>query len=282
MISYRELREISLDFRRLSSNLLNATHENADVQLERFKKYIDSTPFIRDKIAATINGVSFDYTQCFIREEGESWSCIRIPADEACHIKSMYDYLTHIHESENGVYLHARAYSRKSKFNEMIQEFMSDAFKPLIDFVIDSISKEMILLEEERRFAAAPVTQSIGTVYGTVNQQGAGNITSYNTTNASAEEITELIAKIMPALDYIQGVSQDAIDDVKDDLDSVAEQIVSTVPKKNRLQKALVGIKKFASDCGMKLAVNLATGKITELDWADAIERIEQFISTIG
>ena len=52
MISYRELREISLDFRRLSSNLLNATHETADVQLERFKQYIDTTPFVQEKIAA--------------------------------------------------------------------------------------------------------------------------------------------------------------------------------------------------------------------------------------
>ena len=32
----------------------------------------------------------------------------------------------------------------------------------------------------------------------------------------------------------------------------------------------------------MKLAVNWATGKITEMDWAEAIEKIEQFVSTLG
>ena len=61
MISYRELREISLSFRRLSSNLLTATHTNVDVQLERFKKYIDSTPFINVCIASFIKSVESMY-----------------------------------------------------------------------------------------------------------------------------------------------------------------------------------------------------------------------------
>ena len=45
MISYRELRTLSLDFRRISSNLLNSDDDNADVNMIRFKKFIDETPF---------------------------------------------------------------------------------------------------------------------------------------------------------------------------------------------------------------------------------------------
>lgn len=281
MISYRELREISLDFRRVSSNLLNATYENADVCLERFKNYIDNTPFIKNKIGAATFGVDFDFTQCFVSELG-GWHGIRIPTDEASHVKAMYDYLDHIVNGDRNVLSIARDYSRKTKFNEIIEGFMGDSFKPLIDFINDSISKEMILLEEERKISAAPVTQHIGAVYGTVNQQGTGIITSYNTTNASTMELLELINKIIPSLDHIQDVTKDLIDDVRDDLDSVTEQISSPMPKKNRLQKAMTGIKQFVSSCGMKLAVNWATGKVSEMDWAELIEKIEQVISGLG
>ena len=37
-----ELRKLSLEFRRLSSNLLNSTGGTADVNLSRFLKFIDS------------------------------------------------------------------------------------------------------------------------------------------------------------------------------------------------------------------------------------------------
>ena len=282
MISYRELRAISLDFRRLSSNLLNTTYETADVQLERFKKYIDATPFIQEKIAATTKEVEFDFARCFVREQCEGWMKIQVPVSESCHIKAMYDYIVEIQTDKGGVFRHARAYSHKSKFNEMVQDFLNDAFKPLIDFINDAISKEMILLEEEQKVALPAITQNISAFYGTFNQQGSGSITSYNTTNTSVTDIVELINKILPSLDYVQGVCQDAIDDIKDDLESITEQIVAPIPKKNRLQKALAGIKKFASDFSMKLAVTWATGAVTNTDWSDIIARLESFISAIG
>lgn len=282
MISYRELREISLDFRRLSSNLLNATHETADVQLERFKQYIDTTPFIQEKIANITNAVDFDHTQCFTRENGGGWIDIQIPASEHCHVKAMYDYITEIQADKGGVFKHARGYSRKTKFIEMVQEFLSDAFKPLVDFINDTISKEMILLEEERRITQPPITQHFGAFYGTFNQQGSGSITSYNTTNASVADLIEILDKILPSLDHIQDVPQDVIDDIKDDLESVTEQIVAPNPKKNRLQKALAGVKKFASDFAIKLAVTWATGTVTSTDWDVVIEKLQAFISTLG
>lgn len=140
------------------------------------------------------------------------------------------------------------------------------------------------LIPEEMLQKEVPpsIVQTINSFYGTLNQQSAGSIVSYNTTYASPAELGELIARIKPALDYIQGISPDTIDNIKDDLDSISEQIISTAPRKNRLQKALAGIKKFASDCGTKLAVNLATETITGLDWANLINKIEQFISTLN
>mgnify|MGYP001625095585 FL=1 len=49
-------------------------------------------------------------------------------------------------------------------------------------------------------------------------------------------------------------------------------------PKKNRIGKALVGIKKFAGDFSMKLAVTLAAGAVTEADWGMLLQQLENFI----
>lgn len=154
------------------------------------------------------------------------------------------------------------------------------------DVLISSLHRmakgKLILQETLPKESPITVIQAIGRVYGTANLQGEGHITSYNITNVSSVEIVELINKIIPSLDHIQDVPKDIIDDVRDDLDSVTEQISSDIPKKNRIQKALTGIKKFVSDCGMKLAVNWATGKVEAVDWAELIEKIERFISGLG
>jgi hypothetical protein len=47
------------------------------------------------------------------------------------------------------------------------------------------------------------------------------------------------------------------------------------------MQKALAGIKKFAGDFSMELAVTLAAGAVTGADWNLLIQKIEQFVGQI-
>ena len=49
-------------------------------------------------------------------------------------------------------------------------------------------------------------------------------------------------------------------------------------PKKNRIGKALVGIKKFASDFSKELVVTLAAGEVTGADWGMLLQQLENFI----
>lgn len=96
----------------------------------------------------------------------------------------------------------------------------------------------MILMEEQK---PSGLTQNIGAVYGTVNQQGGGTINNETTVLAgNAEQIAEiegLIEKILPLLDDIPDIPEDATDDVKDDLESVKEQINTPAPKKKKTTK---------------------------------------------
>lgn len=280
MITYRELREISLSFRRLSSSFLNSSDNDAAVLIQRFKKYIDETPFISELIQHTISGVEYDYHECFKSNVHGGWSEVVPPVDESCHIKAMYDYLSAIIENNCNVRGAAMSYLHTNgKFDEIIQNFLDKSFKPLIDFINDAISKEMILVEEER---TPMFTQKIENVYGTVNQQGSGTINSTTFAfPAQAEEILGLLNKILPSVEVIDGIPKSVLEDVKDDLLSVEEQVKSPSPKKNRLQKAITSIKKFLGDFTSKVAVTYAASSISRIDWDILISKVEEYIALL-
>lgn len=164
------------------------------------------------------------------------------------------------------------------KINDNIQSFLEMAFKPLIDFINDQLSMEMIVLDEEAKaMGGNTYIQNIETVNGSASQQNSGVINTYNTTNDTSSML-ELINKLLASLPEIQGVDAEKIENVKDDLEMVQEQLKTDNPKKNRIGKALVGIKKFVGDFSMKLAVTLAAGAVTGADWNILLQQVENFI----
>lgn len=283
MTTYTELRKISLEFRRLSSNLLRSDRDNSDVALARLMKYIETTTFISDTLHNAIDGLEFDFKQCFLIE-GSGWHGISIPEDEMCHLKAQYDYMNYImNDEKRSVCNEAFQYPHSSKhWADIIQEFLDFAIKPMIDYINDAISTEMIIIEEEEKRKQPSIVQNIGTNYGTMNAQGSGSIVSTNNTSVVMNDINELLSKILPSIEVLQDISDDEKDSIKDDLESIQEQINAKEPKKSRLQKALAGVKKFAGDFSMKLAVTLAAGAVTGSDWSLLIQNIEQFISQIA
>lgn len=283
MITYTELRRVSLDFRRLSSIFMNSTDDNAATMIQRFKRFIDNTPCIAKIISDAIYTVDYDWRNSFGASDHSGWYEIDVPVDEACHVKAMYDYLDYIIDNGSnvlGVAMHY--YHAKMKYDEIIQHFIDIAFKPLIDFINDAISKEMILMEEQK---PTTITHSIGTVYGTVNQQGSGTINSETTVLMGNMEqiadIGELIDKILSHIDDIADIPKEAVESVKDDLESIKEQINTPAPKKKRLQKAVDGIKKFFGDFCPQFAASLAAYTITTTDWNAVISAVESLISSL-
>ncbi len=136
-----ELRRLSLEFRRVSSNLLNSTDDTADINLSRFLKFIDGNELISGLIEDKISGVDYDFKECYaIGCSG--WANFNPPEDEACHIKAQYDYLLFINNEDRGnVRGQAMRYCWSSrKINDNIQSFLDMAFKPLIDFINDYLS----------------------------------------------------------------------------------------------------------------------------------------------
>lgn len=278
MSEYRELRTISLDFRRISSNLLSSDNGNADVNLHRFMDYIEKTPFIHDCVHSVVDQVEYDFQTCF-PTHSFGWANMSIPVDENCHIKAIYDYMRYILDTpEMNVLGQAMQYLWKkgATYTDIIQKFLDNIVKPLINFINDEISKEMILLEDEKKVTS--MNQSIGTVNGPVIQQGNGSITLNTKNGVSATDLNSLIEKLISSLSAINDVASDEIESVKDDLESLQEQIYSPAPKKNRMQKALAGIKKFVGEVLSKASVSIVTSAATGTDWTTLIQQAEIFI----
>lgn len=277
MSELSDLRKISLSFRRVSSNLLNSDRDNAEVNLIRFINYIDETPLLHKIIWDAINGIEFNFEECFITSDYGRLD-IKIPVDEKKHLKAQYDYAKAMIDSESRTVHSETMKAYRGISDDKYQAFLTDSLKPMIDYINDQISMEMILAEDSAK--PIPLVQNFGDNYGTFNNQSSGTINSQNILNMN-KDILHLLDRIIASLDSIEDVPQEDIDDVKDDLESITEQINSTMPKKSRLQKALNGIKKFASDFAMKLGVSLATGAVTTMDWSQFIDLIENYIKNI-
>lgn len=280
MSELKQLKLLSLDFRRKSSQLLNSDQHDADVNLCRFVDFIENTPMLHNIVHDVVDVTEFDFKECFLIDGG-SWIGIQVPIDEKKHIKAMYDYANYIanSETESIVYQAQRYPCSSSKWSEIIQNYLNDAIKPLIDFINDSISKEIILMQQEEN--AVSMTQNIGTVNGNVVQQQHGNVNITNQTGISSEDLNGLIEKIMASLPEIKDVDTEEVDSVKDDLESLQEQIQSPTPKKNRMQKALNDVQKFFSDFGMKVAVTVAAKVVTSQDWTALIQQAQLFIGNL-
>lgn len=280
MNELKQLKLLSLDFRRKSSQLLNSDQHDVDVNLCRFVDFIESTPLLNNIVHSVVDVTDFDFKECFLIDGG-GWIEIQVPIGENKHIKAMYDYANYIANSENeSIEYQARRYPCSSKkWSEMIQNYLNDAIKPLIDFINDSISKEIILVQQEGNIVS--MTQNIETVNGNVVQQQRGKVNITNQTGIPGEDLKDLIEKIMASLPEIKDVDTEEVDSVKDDLESLQGQIQSPTPKKNRMQKALNGVQKFFSDFGMKVAVTVAAKVVTSQDWTALIQQAQLFIGNL-
>lgn len=279
MSDYTEMRQRSLTFRRISSNLLQSDSDNADVNLVRFAKFIDEDPYIHKLIHEKIDSVEFDFTDCFPVNQVNGWRETCIPEDEVCHLKAQYDYIQYILPLNGdrvlGQAMHYLWGSRK--YDDMVQDFLEMAFKPMINYITDAMSMELIMMEENKQSTA---TMNINTVNGNAFMQtGSGTINATTNISTQATELVALIDRILPELDNIKDAPPEEIESVKDDLESLKEQALAENPKPSRMKKAVAGIKKFGRDVMVKLLVSLASNAILKTDWPALEQQATAFIS---
>ncbi len=140
----KELRKISFEFRRISSDMLNSISDDNNVYLIKFRKFIEDNKIIKDYIDLKIKYSTIDWKKSFI-EEDCGYKSVIIPANENDHIKAMYDYLlvmTDRNKSLNGEAFDFHL--GRCKVNERIQFYLNRIFLPLVHYINDFLIEEML------------------------------------------------------------------------------------------------------------------------------------------
>jgi hypothetical protein len=274
MSKLKEYKRLSMEFRRVSSNLLRSEYSDENLYVIRFKEYIDNSTVIKDMISKSICDSDYSFEDCFYKVDTQGWQEIKPPTKESDHIKAMYDYIDYI--VSNSISIESLAmnlYHGSSKRTEIIRAFIDRAFLPLINFITDSLSTQIMLLEEVNKVS---VSQHIEKNYGTANAAHS-NIESINIiNNPDIDDILKLIVEIKALIPENQ-MDDELTENLSDDLDIVEEQIQSEKPRKARLKKAYKGVMSFlakskdAALLGTKLFVVLPA----------FIEKLHEFIEKL-
>ncbi|MCK9479757.1 MAG: hypothetical protein M0R40_09730 [Firmicutes bacterium] len=274
-----ELKNTSLEFRRISSNFLRSAFQQERVQLLRFRNYIKGNVAITNIIERKIADSAYDCELFATSDSG--YGCnnqLNIPIDEGDHVKAMVAFLNELAADEStnilGIAM-AFNFSSSRKFIDQIQAFYEKAFKPLIDFIIDELNKEIMVMETQNPKNGTQINQNIQNNYGTANAGegiNSNNIVTLNDLHQIENLITLLRTEILGC-----AATQDEKDMVLDDLEIIDEQVKSDEPKPSRLKKALTGIKGFVA--GATTGATTATTLITA---ANALyQKVEPIISAI-
>ena len=127
-MNMEDLRKISFEFRRVSSDMLNSITDDNNVYLIKFREFIDDNKIIKDYIDSKVKYSSIDWKKSFI-EEDCGYKSVIIPKNKNDHIKAMYDYLvvmTDRNKSLNGEAFNFHL--GRCKVNERIQFYLNRVF----------------------------------------------------------------------------------------------------------------------------------------------------------
>lgn len=272
----------SIKFRRVASNFLNSTRDNCDVNLERLFGYIETSVYVREIVHGVVDDVDFDFRSCF-PSHASDWREMVIPQKPEDHLKAQYDYMKYICTNdkvnvENEAFHY---YYGMKKINDMIQSFAESAFKPMIDYIVDALAEKTILAEAENPHSTGTY---IHNMQGAVIANNTGSIQINQTINPDAEKLLQMIQAAVPILSD-SGDTSETLESIKDDLDSITEQLQSEHPKKSRVRKALDGIKSFADDVCSDTASTALSGALmaaaSKIDWNAMIQLGSNLLSQL-
>ena len=145
-----DLRKISFEFRRISSDMLNSITDDNNVYLIKFKEFIQNNKIIKDCIDSKVKYSTIDWKKSFIQEDC-GYKSVIIPTNKNDHIKAMYDYLIFMTDSNKS--LNGEAFNfhlGRCKVNDRIQFYLNRVFLPLIHYINDYLIEEMILYTKDK------------------------------------------------------------------------------------------------------------------------------------
>lgn len=273
--SLNDYKSISMKFRDKSSNLLTTDHVDSELNLRRFKNFIDKTPIIKEIINAEIKYSDYDYKKEFFGVEN-GWKYFNIPENEADHIKAIYEYMLELCAKKDLDFISLTYLSyyviNENGYDNKIGIFIKKLFKPLIDFVISKLNERVLYMEKKSN----SVVNNIGVNHGTVNTTNSGGIINSTQIN-NANEIDKLVKELKPIINDNQDLKSEDRENLIDDLEVVEEQINSEIPKRLRIKKAFTNIINFSK----VLPEGLETGSNIFIKLQEFIDKSKSFFESL-
>lgn len=232
IIEEKELKKISLGFRRVASRLLNTEFRDGINNLKRFINYIDSTTIIKDFIEK--NTVKEYDIEQIIKARGFNEK-FNIPCEKEEEISFTYQLLKYMVENVNDYGAFAMGYSFSNKFQDMADSFNDEVVKPFVNHIIEYLEVIKIDMGIDEK---AKIDISISDINGSqINvAQGKSTINAvYNGTESDIDQIRELTETIFNLL-KTEDVSGEILDETEEILDTINEEVSSEKPKKSILK----------------------------------------------
>ncbi|MCI9110487.1 MAG: hypothetical protein HFH47_01590 [Bacilli bacterium] len=268
----KEYRKVSHAFRRVASDMLTTDANDGNIKLIRFRRFIQETKLINNLIQEEIKDIDYDYKGNFIVEEGP-WYSVSIPLDRGEHIKAMYDYLIDITNQGVDIRGVAHRFSRGGgkKWNDIVREYMNKVFKPLVNFIVDGLTMEMIEMEKTKQ--ETHIHQNINQNYGTASI-AQGNIESVNHVKLNdAMEIKGIIDSFKELI-MKEEIDEELREGVMYDLEDIEQEIERDTPKLGRVKRAWKRIQDFMT----KLPETVTTYTLMTQQCMELYEKIRPFI----
>lgn len=264
-------RKTSLNFRRVSSNMLRTTRNDELLYLIRFRDFIERNDIIQEILSDLWLSLPEGFNSGSLVSQDESgWYYFNIPINEAEHLKNSVDYLNRIIQEDMdlrslSIYF---PFTSSKKFDDKIREFLKKAFKPLVDFINDQISQKIMELEGVVQ-DMPQITQNIENNYGTASAIGSGNISTVNNTVVNElSNMDKLCEEIARQLKQLDGISDEEKEVIIDDIETIQSELKSENPKQIKLKKAWRSMQDFVKKLPVGLSVSMQI--------LDLIDRISQ------
>ena len=222
-----------------------------------------------------VDNVDFDFRSCFPSHDSD-WLEMSIPPKGEDHLKAQYDYMKYICTTDS-VNVQGEAfqyYYGKKKINDMIQSFAISAFKPMIDYIVDALAEKTILAEAENPHSAGTY---IHNVQGAVIANNTGSVQINQTINPDVEKLLQMIQTAGTILSN-SGDTSETLESIKDDLDSIAEQLQSEHPKKSRVRSFAGNV---CSDTASAALSGALVAAASQVDWNAMIQLGSNLLSQL-
>ena len=242
-IDRKELRKISLEFRKVASSLLNTDYDEGVDNLKRFMNYINGQPIINDFIEKN-NNKQFKIDDV-LHSRGYRDRFL-IPHDKSEEIAFVFQLLNYAVDNINDYYFLARGYSSDTKFQSHVDAFNKNVVNPFVNHIVSYLEEIAIDIGEDENN-----TTTINISGGNLRQfnfaQGQSTLVANQVNNSNdIDEIQKLTAELFQLISK-EEIDYESKEEIKESIEMMEQQMKTEKPKKGLLRTLLNGLIGFTS-----------------------------------